>query len=309
MKTILHLKYSIRALILFTVAGLTAQNVTKQTINTNPDVTIAVNTSNADVIIETWNKNKVEVKSVVEQEKPGDQNPGGQANSFSISISSSPDKVTINGQHKFPYLNGGNNFIVFADRYNGNDDVNIIIPEIDVHSRINLDSLIPPMPNFEDMEEIKAFSYDFDFDFPEFDYEAFKQDEAYLQKWQAEMQSALKKMQVEIKSSTTEHQELRKEELKERLKKAAEKRKEMSERRAELQKERAEMHKKMAKERKKELEKVKAEREKIMKKRVEIKRILADKNKALPKATLYLKVPKDAVFEMNVKYGTVQFVN
>lgn len=310
MKTLQYKMYRILTGMLFATTALTAQNVTTQTINTSKDVTIAVNTTNADVVIDTWNKNMVEVKSVTEQEV----NPGDTSQGYKISVTSSEDKVTINGKHSSPYVSRGNNFIVFADGFDHDvdidEDIEIIIPEIDIHSRINLDSLIMPLP--AELPEINAFSYNFDVDFPEFDYKRYQTDKGYLQEWQKEMQTALKKMRVEVQANA-KHNKLRQEELKERLEAAAERREKMMEKREEMMekmaKEREERLKEAEKHREKRLKDVEKRRKELEKKRIKIKEILDEKDKKLPKTTIYLKVPKEATFEMNVKYGTVKFAN
>lgn len=310
MKILQHKMFKYLAVMLLGTAILTAQNVTTQTINTSKDVTVAVNTTNADVVIETWNKNMVEVRSVTEQEVTQNK----KSNGYKISVTSSNDKVTINGRHSSPYISGNNNFIIFNEGFdndmNIDKDIEIIIPEIDIHSRINLDSLIMPLP--KDLPEISTFSYNFDTDFPEFDYEKYQSDKEYLQEWQKEMQAALKQMQVEVRTKT-QNNKLRQKELKERLKEAEKRRKKMAI-------ERKKMMEKIAKKRKERLaeaqklrekrqEELKKRHQELAIKRIKIKQILDEKNKKLPKTTIYLKVPKEATFEMNVKYGTVKFAN
>ncbi len=73
-----RIQYKIAVLVVFISTSLIAQKQNhRRTYNeefsTNKDVVIDVNTRNTDVIIETWNKNKVSIEAIIEVEGAEDE--------------------------------------------------------------------------------------------------------------------------------------------------------------------------------------------------------------------------------------------
>ncbi len=90
------------------------------------------------------------------------------------------------------------------------------------------------------------------------------------------------------------------------LKKYAEHRKEAMKLREEKLKERAEQRKELVKVKREVQEK---RRKELAKRRVEIKNILIDRDKIKIKRIIKIKAPKNAKFNMNVRYGSMSFPN
>ncbi|NNE78593.1 MAG: DUF4097 family beta strand repeat protein [Pricia sp.] len=138
-----------------------------ETFNVSSDAVLEINTSHADIVFETWNKDQVAVEATVELENASEQEAKDYFEHDGFEIMGNSKKVTVatGNEHPWSFAHLGNM-----------ENFHIEIPE---------------MPEFE------SFAFDFDFSDienlppmppvpnPNFDYEAFKKDgERYLKEWQ-----------------------------------------------------------------------------------------------------------------------------
>lgn len=294
-----------------------------QEFKVNKDVVIDVNTRYTDIEIETWKKNKVTVEATIEVDGTTNEKAKEIINNWKFNAIGNSDQVAITSKSnrlfvEFP-TNSDTSSIVF-DYPDVNGDIDFVFPEVPRDNIGILDSLHVVLPELSYFPEILVLPdinpHNLLFDSLSFDYERYKKDEHYLKEWQERMKKNLGKMRVELKENSIKLKE-NSAKLKEELKLAQEQRKKA------LQ-EYAEQRKLAMKMRKKELEQRAAERKKFVKerreiqdkrrkelakKRIEIRNILMDREKIKIKRTIRIMAPKDAKFNMNVKYGSMRFPN
>jgi len=286
----------------------------KQEFKVNSDVVIDVNTRYTDIEIETWNKNEVTIEATIIIEGASKERADEIIKNWKFKALGNQDEIEITSKtisfltnnitHNLTH--GDNNIFVLRDF-----DFDFDFPEVSIGNLSILDSLhVVVMPDALNFPEPVVFgNYHFEFDTPEFDYEKYKNDENYLKEWQKKMKKGLEKMQIKMKKNSAKLKrelEVAQEGRKTALKKYAERRKEAMKLREEKLKERAEQHKELIKVKREVQEK---RREELTKRRIKIKNILIDRDKIKIKRIIKIKAPKNAKFNMNVRYGSMSFPN
>lgn len=319
--------FKIVVLLICGVIQLNAQQskTHKEEFKVDKDVTIDIDTRHADIIIETWNKNKVVVEAcmTIEGKDVSEERKEELFKNWDFEALGNKSQIDIKSRtNAFIDINtfdfDAPNYAIYTD-----DLVDFSLGTLDVLDSV--DFIMPPMPSepFVIMSDIE-FAPMPDVEFApmplmitEFDFEAYKKDKDYLNKWKKENKTLFGKnidvtigdnsiaivgddtnimMLKEKKKYEKEIAEAKKIYNKERKNamKAYKKAKE------ELKKKR----KKVMKERKEALKNRKVE---AIKSRKVIQELLKNKLKQKVKRTIKIKVPKDAKFHMNVKYGTLSF--
>ncbi|KAB1153181.1 hypothetical protein F7018_17695 [Tenacibaculum aiptasiae] len=166
-------RFKISALVLLFTTAVSAQKYNKkfsENFNTNKDVVVNINASNAEIDVSTWNKNEVSVEAVIEVEglekKEAEKylkNWGFEAlgNKSKVQISANKNRFHSIGNDNIVYFNSsGNNFPKIYELHNDNDDDIIIIPEVD---NIEIPDVVIPEINFEEIAfgvELEEFDFD-----------------------------------------------------------------------------------------------------------------------------------------------------
>ena len=349
MKTLQYKIITIIALLFVTVIAAQKQ-VKKSTekFSVNKNVVIDVNTRYTDIEIETWNKNEVVIDAYLVIEGEQDQKiiddylkkwnfeASGNKNSINISSKSS-GLIDI---HSFNFDEPNYDIIISESVIDALENINFEMPEMPE---------IPEIHEMLEMPEIPEFDFDFDeaFDFIEFDFDAYKKDKSYLERWKKDNKDIIGKNakikvgknSISINSNddnfaykwniVTEGQNELAEEIQERLKEAKVRSKEhkkrleirmkehqveMKERQVEMKERQKEMQsriKERNEDHKLDLVKRQEARERRTKEmavhRNEVRDILAKRGKVKIKRIIKIKAPKDAKFNMNVRYGSMSF--
>jgi len=291
---------------------------------TNSDVIINVDTRHTDIEIETWNKNTVSIEATIEIEGASPEKMNAIIKNWKFKALGNKNEIEIIS--KTHSLFAGNSVVSIHDDLLriADNDFDFVIPEVSVGNLAILDSLHVVMPDalhFPDLPIAPEFeTFSFEFETPEFDYEKYKNDKDYMKKWQDEMKKNLEKMNIELKENTIilkENSAKRKEELKAAQKARKEALIEHAQKRKKALKKSQEMRTKALEKRTKERrEETKIRREvyekrrkELAKRRADIKVILADRETVKIKRIIKIKAPKDAKFNMNVRYGSMSFPN
>ena len=323
MKT-LQYKMIIIALLSIGIAA-NAQNFDKtytEEFSTKDNVLIDLNTRHTDIEIETWNKNKVVIEATIEIMGTTEERAEEIIKNWKFKALGNTNEIEITSKT--------NNLFSKRVIVSGDDDLihindfDFVVPEVSVGNLAILDSLHIVMPDAVHFPELMIIpemnDFHFSFDSLSFDYQKYKNDENYLKQWQEEMKKNLAKMRVELKENSVRIKE-NTAQLKEELKAAQEERKLQLKEHAEQRKEAAkqrQLHEVRRREaltvRKKEQERARRDllesrKKELAVRRVEIKNILADRDKIKIKRVIKIKAPKDAKFTMNVSYGSVSYPN
>ncbi|KGL64038.1 hypothetical protein [Polaribacter sp. Hel1_85] len=265
----------------------------------NKDVEVAINASNTEINVTTWNKNEVQVEAFIEIEGLSKKEAEKYFKNWNFEALGNKSKVKINSQGN-SFLGSRNNFII-------HDNIDFNFPDIQMP---DFDSIIIPEMNFD-------FDMDFDFDF-DFDFnldnieEEMKKDGDYSFEWNdGEDKIRIKsKKEWDAFKKTKKYRELKeklsfdKQKMKEKLVKSKLKMKEGLEK-ARIQ------YKKIDKEKiRKELAKAK---EKIMEMKLNFHSdsddITINGKKIKIKKRLEIKVPKKATFNLNTRHCKVKLPN
>lgn len=164
------------------------QKLTKvsQSINVNKDVKVNLNTSNCNVIFDTWNKNVVEIEAYIEGEQLSDVELQDALKSWGIDIDASMDNVSIKttGHSKNVWVyNTGNHGDIDAThaiieelQFELAD-----VPDLDLDLQFEMAEMVvrPPLPPMPPMPELPPLPSGVDK--IKFNYEAYEKDgEDYL---------------------------------------------------------------------------------------------------------------------------------
>lgn len=164
---------SLFSLCFLVVLGSYAQTTKtfKESFEVNKDVEVNLNTYNAEIIVETWNKNRVEVVAEVSLDIEDDKLAKELLDKFQFEALGNSSKVEIKagrgGRQRFPggdnvfFSRPGNTFQFFSD------DVNV---------------KVPPPPPFPEMPDV-GFKFDFDMD------KFYEDGKAYIIEFQDEMKN------------------------------------------------------------------------------------------------------------------------
>jgi len=314
----MKLRYNILiTLVLLLSMTLNAQKFDKkytEEFNVNSDVIIDVDTRHTDIQIETWNKNIVSIEATIEVEGVIKEERAEEImKNWKFEALGNKNQIEISSKTKSLFANN-RTIHINRDRLRiEENNYDFVMPEVSIGNLGVLDSFDVVMPDVFVFPESLVFrdvdSLHFDFNMPDFDYEKYKNDKNYMKNWQEKMKKGLEKMKIEMKNNSAKFKEelkAAKELKKEYLEKRTEQHKEAMILKREMLKKRAEQRKELAKERKEVQEK---RREELAKRRVEIKNILIDRDKVKIKRIIKIKAPKDAKFNMNVRYGSMSFPN
>jgi len=282
--------------------------------NTKENVVIDLDTRHTDVEIETWNKNKVHIEATIEISGASKEKADEIIRNWNFKALGNTGEIQITSKTNNLYgkkiITRGDDDIIHIN------DFDFEFPEVSVENLAILDSLHIVMPdelNFPELLIIpEVGDFNISFDSLSFDYEKYKNDEKYLKEWQEQMKKNLEKMKVELKENTIKFIE-NSAQLKEELKATQEERKKALLEYAERRKEAAKLRGVVEQKRKEIIIIRNKEREnhdnELAKKRVEIKHILADRDKIKIKRIIKIKAPKGAKYNMNVSYGSVSYPN
>lgn len=289
---------------LIVLAGLVTMGMTAQRFETplqeykvSSDAEISIEASYAEIEIEEWSKNKVEIQGVMDVQGLPQDEAESLFNSWDISTQAVSNKITIRSISS----NYGNEyFFINNDKYLGN--VVIDIPEISGMVVDILDSMnfvLPEFENFPDFDFNMNPNFRFNEDSIAFDYEEFKKNDEYLKEWQERNKEQLERLKKELKENQAEIAIQQKEIQKEIKEVQKEVQKEMKLAQKEIQREiqRAQI------EARADIQRNASEREH------EVRRIMNERQKVKVKKTLVIKVPKNAKLEFDVDYCKISTVN
>ena len=162
----------ILGLIVIKSFGQTQTKTYSETFKVGGEAVLELNTSNADIEFDTWNKNQVSVEAVVEIEGLTPQEAENYFRDHEVKIIGNSKKIEVS-------TGGGYNWnVATAINLEG---LNIDIPEIPKIEPFLLE--IPEMSYVDAMPPVPVAPI------PPFDYNAYKEDgEKYLQEWQNNVQ-------------------------------------------------------------------------------------------------------------------------
>lgn len=329
MKQSIILKLKLLVVFVFMVGNMSAQQkLTKvsQKIKVDKDVTIDLNTSNCDIVFDTWNKNEVSIEAYIESDELSKEELQATLKNWDVNVNGSSNLVSISSK-----ANATNSWdVVHSD---GNDHIVEVVlgelkyelaemPEMNFNFVMSEMPEMPEMPNMPELPELPEGTKNF-----YFDYGAYKKDgEMYLEEYTKKFESTFgkdyaKKMEAWGEKFGKEFEEKYGKDYAKKMEaygeRLAEKIKQNEGRieayvaRIEDQKENREDEKK------KELEerlKVREERAKERSKlseerRVKIGKLIHGKSDSKAKKTIIIKMPKDSKLKLNVKHGELKLTS
>ncbi len=248
-------QFKIGAFILLTASAVSAQKFDKkfsESFKTDKNVLVAINASNADVDVTTWNKNEVSVEAVIEIEGLDKKAAEKYLKNWKFEALGNKNKVQINANNSSSHSFGNENIVFFNssknDRSNvykyssGGNEVIVIpeMPEIEMLEMPELPEIVIPEINFE---EIVSGLDHIEFDFDKYakdggnyffqwkdgvnditikskkEWEKFKKSKKYkkFKKAQEKRKKALKKELKEVRATLINKKELKREMAKARV--------------------------------------------------------------------------------------------
>ncbi len=186
----MKLHYKIKTLLLICLFGVAVNaqqklEKTTQTVNADKDVTLNLNTSHANVIVDTWNRNEIKIEAYIESNTLSKDELQNILKDWDIDIDGSGSNVTVSTK------GNGLSFTVL-DNVHIEDIGNVAADALkELHFALADIPKLPNLPELPEVPEIPEFP-----EFPElpelpegvraieFDYEAYKKDgDKYLEKW------------------------------------------------------------------------------------------------------------------------------
>lgn len=226
-------KFLITACLLVFATAIFAQKQSKsynETFKVKNNAVVQINASNADVEVQTWRKNQVDIQATVEIEGLTKKEAEKYFKNFNFEALGNSNKVKI-------YLDGngfrsGNEFVIF-------DAENFVIPEINIPEidipEITIPEINIPDINIEipeiDFEEFMIDLENIEFDFDEYykngknyffqwkdsvnnikvktkkDWEKFKKSKEYKE-WKEEMKKSKAKVKKELEKAKKEYKDI-----------------------------------------------------------------------------------------------------
>ncbi|WP_299001315.1 hypothetical protein [uncultured Tenacibaculum sp.] len=330
-------QFKISVFSLFITGVVSAQQYNKkfsENFKTNKDVVVAINASNAEIDVTTWNKNEVSVEAIVEIEGLDKKEAQKYLDNWKFEALGNKSKVQINanrssfrsvGSDNIVFFNSSDNNYPKVFQFDGDDEV-VVIPEV----------RIPEMPEMPEIPEIEIPEINFEeivtgLEDIEFDFDKYAKDgDNYFFQWKDGVNDITiksKKEWEEFKKTAKykefkKHQEERKKEIQEELKKIKVERINQEELRREVAKARAEVRKINREEIRKEMAIVREEmhkaREEMRKTRKEIHKnrvsysfssdsnnFMVNGKKVKVTKKIIVKVPKSATFDLNTRHCKV----
>ena len=240
--TFKQFKISVSILLLTTVVSAQKHNKKfSEKFNTNKDVVVNINASNADIDVTTWNKNEVSVEAVIEVEGLDKKEAEKFLKNWQFEALGNKNKVQIKtnsnnyrslGKDNFVYFNSNGNNFPKVYKFQGDKDV-IVIPEIqelpEMQELPEIPEIVIPEINFD---EIVYGLEDIEFDFDKYakdggnyffqwkdgvnnitikskkEWEKFKKSKKY-KKFKKEQEKRKKELKIELKKSLKEVREKR----------------------------------------------------------------------------------------------------
>ena len=294
----IHILTIILGLIAINGYGQTQTKTYNETFKVGDEAVLELNTSNADIEFDTWNKDQVSIEAIVEIEGLTPEDAENYFKAHEVKIMGNSKKIEVS-------TGGGYHWnVATAMNLEG---LNIDIPEIPEIEPFLLE--IPEMSYANAMPPVPVAPI------PPFDYKAYKEDgEKYLQEWQNNVQR--------------NYGEDYRKKMEDWAKKMAVKREQMEEKRKEMEEVRAKAREQMEKARSQQREAQQMaraiQREDMAEQRVQkdINRIMflnrdpgdniyfrysdgMNKNIKIKK-TIKIKMPKSVRLKMNVRHGEVK---
>lgn len=283
-----------------------------QEFKVDPSSVISIEASYAEIEIQEWSKNRVEVEGIMSVQGLPEKEAQAMFDSWNIKTQQEDKKVTIRSKGNGP---GSEYFFINSDKYIGN--VMVDIPKITARALDAIDSVHFILPEYEFYADM---NFDFDFDFDEeamqFDYQAYKKDsEAYMKEWKERNKEQLQAMKEHLKENEERIRE-HTQKIKEEQQRIKEEQKRMHEKEVQRQKELHQEREKQMREREREMARREVEmkerrqemEERAQEREVAIRRIMEDRQKVKVKRKLRIRVPRNARLELDVDYCKISKV-
>lgn len=308
----------------------------KEEFKVKSDVVIDVNTRYTDIEIETWNKDEVVIEATmtVEGKDVTQKIRDNYFDKWQFEAMGNTSKVNVKSRT--------NNHIDIHSFNFDTPDYNFHFPDVSIASLDILDSMdfelpeIPEVPEIPELPELPPLP-----PMPtEFDFDAYKKDKSYLKRWKKENKDILgenaevsvHKNSIKIKSKTKNGYynwgaDINVDEIEEKVQEAF-KKSQVSLEKSQLSRNKAlqearKVHREAQKQLRKNARELKenavkvrentrklalvARQEAHEKRRKEMQRLLKKRENIKVKRVIKIKAPKNAKFNMNVKYGSMSF--
>ena len=312
----------ITMIVTLTMVGAYGQKQNKtfsEEFNVNAETVLDINTSNADIEFETWEKNQIQVEAIIEIEGATAEQSKSYFEKNAIEIVGNSEKVKISTGSDFSWS--------FTHSMDALNDLNISFP--DMHFEMPEMPEMPELSELPEMIEVESMLMDLS-DMPvppvpavEFDYEAYEKDgEKYLKKWQKKFDKGFDEEYQKKMENWNAKMQVKREVMEKRMEEMQEKRQLMQEKRIAAQEKRVEkqslLMEKRAAEMEKRMEKRMEEREQQRERLEEERKKHGNKSNSFyfsndgerkefkVKKTIKIKMPKDTKIKMNVRHGEVK---
>jgi hypothetical protein len=278
----------------------------KEGFDVKPNVVVAINTTHADIELQTWDKNRVEIEAIYTIEDLSKEEAEKYFKRWKLDIKGNSEQIDINskGGGLWRTRNEDNIFAQMPDVEFALSNVHSILEDIDMAPALAMIKEMPPIPR---MPRINTNDF-------KFDYEAYKKDgDAYMKKWRKEWDKNFDKEWEQKMKEWSEKMEKNSEQWAKQQEEIHEKRLKANEKRFLANEKSAEVREEAL------LERAKA-RENTIKARVEAGNSSSqvremyfysadgDKNMKLKKRVI-IKIPKGSKLKMNVRHGEVKMAN
>lgn len=302
-------KHNIIWVILLCSTVIFGQKQTKkisESFKVNKNALIEINTRHTDVEIVKWNKNEVSIEGVLEVDGVSKEEAAKYFKSWNLEALGNAEKVVITSKS----IKGNHAYAGIFDNMDFDFDFKSLV-EFEEGFQFEMPEL-PEMPEMPELPEIPEFpehltkglaKIDFDHDAFEKDKEGYmKKFEEQQKKWEQKFQPQMKEFEEKMKKWEKENEP--------KMKEMEEKMKKWENKNEPKMKEFEVKMKKWEKENKPKMKELEKKMEKMEK---EIEKKYADKmkeNKGLfpdvkVKAKLVVKVPKNAVVDINSRHGSI----
>ncbi|WP_250434117.1 YggN family protein [Hanstruepera flava] len=158
-----------------------------QSVNVNDDVIINLNTSQTDIIIDTWNKDIIEVEAYMESNTLTKQELETYLKGWKVSVDGSKDNVTISSNASGLSWTESVGLLEL-ESIDALQDLEIELADLPVMPMVDglLESMdlanMPKMPKMPDLPDLPEGMNNINFDFDKYE----KEGEAYMDKWSKE---------------------------------------------------------------------------------------------------------------------------
>jgi len=306
-----HLLSLFSVCILSTTAFAQQQKKTyKEVYKVDPEAVLELNTAHADIVLDSWNKNQIEISAEIVLEGASEEEAKAYFKEHGLDIQGNSAKVEISSRNNF-FFRGPNVWTAAPEFSNFEFDFNfdelapvfeqLAIPEL-------VDSIMVAIPEMPPMPPMRVKTFDYD--------KYKKEGKEYLRKWQSEFEESI-----------DEDYEKKMEEWAKRFEKQAMKaelRAKKMEERAALIEERSEKMEKRAEEMEKRAEEMEKRAEKEIKRLYKANgnlfttspssnrfffRSNGDTKKYKVKTQIRIKMPKSVKLQLNVKHGEVKLAS